>query len=166
MDNRSLFGRDLAVDPSLEWAPHHVLVPLNGSAHAERVLGLAVELGKLFQTDYTLLRVYGQEVDFDPLASIALDGFEPAIDELGTIAQNYVNRVAQRLKGQRLSVDTRVVRGPHPASTILDPAQNLGVGLIAMETHGRGGVKRMLLGSVADKLIRSASIPVLIHRSP
>jgi hypothetical protein len=46
------------------------------------------------------------------------------------------------------------------------PERNLAVSLIALETHGRRGLPRLLLGSVADKVIRGASVPVLVHRSP
>jgi nucleotide-binding universal stress UspA family protein len=74
--------------------------------------------------------------------------------------------VAEGFSGQGCKVQTQAVLGRHPATAILDAAQNLAVNLIALETHGRRGLPRLLLGSVADKVIRGASVPVLVHRSP
>ena len=51
-----------------------------------------------------------------------------------------------------------------PATAILDDASTHGVDLIALATHGRGGLKRLLVGSVADKVVRGATTPVLVYR--
>jgi nucleotide-binding universal stress UspA family protein len=70
------------------------------------------------------------------------------------------------LQGQGFKVQTHVVAGKYPPSAILDAVQSLAVDLIALETHGRRGLRRLLLGSVADKVIRGGSMPVFVHRSP
>jgi nucleotide-binding universal stress UspA family protein len=154
----------LASEPVLR----HVLIPLDGSVLAEQVLESAVTLGNLMQADYTLLRIYGQLVDsgLDPLSYAMVGGLEPPPDQLRAEAQNYLNRVAERLQQQGHTVRTQVALGKHQASTILDQAQGLAVDLIALETHGSRGLTRLLLGSVADKVIRGASTPVLVQRSP
>jgi nucleotide-binding universal stress UspA family protein len=79
--------------------------------------------------------------------------------------EQFLAQVAERLKGQGFKVQVQIVLGQHPASAILDTAQSVAVDLIALETHGRRGLSRLLLGSVADKVIRGASTPVLVHRS-
>jgi nucleotide-binding universal stress UspA family protein len=155
-------GLDLASEPVLR----HVLIPLDGSALAEQVLSHAGALASVIESEYTLLRVYGPEVDLDPLTYAVLGGFEPGTEQLRLKAQEYLHQVAERLKGQGFKVRTHVVLGQHPASAILDTSQSLSVDLIALETHGRRGLPRLLLGSVADKVIRGASTPVLVHRSP
>ncbi len=153
---------DLAAEPALR----HILIPLDGSALAEQVLEHAGELGKVMQSGYTFLRVYGPVVDAGINASHAkAAGLEPPVEQLRAEAQEYLNRVAERLKAQGWSVQAEVVLGHHPASAILDTARGLPLDLIALETHGRRGVARLLLGSVADKVIRGASMPVLVHRS-
>jgi nucleotide-binding universal stress UspA family protein len=153
---------DLAAEPVLR----HVLIPLDGSALAEQVLGPAAALGSPMQAEYTLLRVYGPEIDLVLPAYAALGGFGPDTEQqLRLQAQEYVQQVAERLKGQGFKVQAQVVLGQHPASAILDTAQRLAVDLIALETHGRRGLPRLFLGSVADKVIRGASTPVLVHRS-
>ncbi len=152
---------DLASDPALR----HLLIPLDGSALAEQALEPAVALGKLMEADYTLLRIYF------PLEQVGLEsyalgvGLVPPVEQLRTEAQAYLDRVAERLRQRGLRVHTQVALGPQPASAILDEAQRLGVDGVALETHGRRGLTRLLLGSVADKVIRGASIPVLVHRS-
>jgi nucleotide-binding universal stress UspA family protein len=155
---------DLASEPVMR----HILIPLDGSALAEQVVGDAGALGSMMQSEYTLLRVYGPLVDtaFGPSNYAMVGGLEPPIEELQTEAQEYLNRTMERLRGQGWNVQAHVVLGQHPASAILDTAQSLSVDLIALATHGRRGLPRLLLGSVTDKVIRGASTPVLVHRSP
>jgi nucleotide-binding universal stress UspA family protein len=155
-------GVDLAAEPGLR----HVLIPLDGSALAEQVLAPARALGSLTQAEFTLLRVYGPAIDVDPLSYAAQAGVEGAVEQLRVRAQDYLQRLAEGFKGQGCKVQTHAVLGQHPATAILDAAQGLAVSLIALETHGRRGLPRLLLGSVADKVIRGASVPVLAHRSP
>ena len=78
---------------------------------------------------------------------------------------NLIQEFAQaRLRQQGLKVQTRVVRQDSPGAAILEEARQLGVDVVALATHGRGGLGRILLGSVADKVLRGATMPVLIHR--
>lgn len=143
----------------------HILIPLDGSALAEQALEPAIALGSLMQADFTLLRVYGPEIDFNFVQYSALSGFDSATQGLREKAQDYLTQVAARLKEQGIKVQMHVVLGQSPANTVLASAQRLGMDFIALETHGRRGLTRLLLGSVADKIVRGASIPVLVHRS-
>ncbi len=153
---------NLATEPILR----QMLILLDGSAFAEQILTPATELGGLMQAEYTLLRVVQPMplIGYDPsgfgLGGMAMPSWQQAQREAAT----YLESVAQRLRGQALSVQTRVLVSPHPAVAILEaaPAQNLG--LIALETHGHRGLTRMVLGSMADKVLRGAVTPVLIHR--
>lgn len=63
-----------------------------------------------------------------------------------------------------VAVDTTVMVDEQPARAILDLARRVGADLIAMSTHGRGGVRRLMLGSVADKVVRGADAAVLLIR--
>src|SRR5262249_43029544 len=96
---------------------------------------------------------------------------DPVIDRLEELEQQlrrqahaYLGQVADRLRGRSLRVTTRVAVAEQPATAILQEAENQGADLIALETHGRGGLSRLFLGSVADKVVRGASVPVLVHR--
>jgi nucleotide-binding universal stress UspA family protein len=145
-----------------------VLIPLDGTALAEQILPSATALGRLLEAEYTLLRVVAPApaVGFEP-AGVGIGGFvPPSEDSLTLEARNYLERVASRLRGEGLTVTTAVALGQSPAAAILAEAQDRGIDLIAMETHARHGLARLLLGSVADKVIRSSPLPVLVHRPP
>jgi nucleotide-binding universal stress UspA family protein len=153
---------DLATEPVLK----HVVIPLDGSEFAEQILTPATALGGLMQAEYTLLRVVQPMmlVGYDPsgfgLGSIPT----PPLEQTQREAALYLDRVAERLRGQSLRVQTRVLTHAQPAVAILEAARAQNLGLIALETHGHRGLTRMLLGSVADKVVRGAVTPVLIHR--
>jgi nucleotide-binding universal stress UspA family protein len=78
-------------------------------------------------------------------------------------AVEYLNGVTERLRSQGLQVDAETPEGP-AAHMIADRARDLGVDLIVMSTHGRGGLGRLVFGSVADSVLRHASCPVLLVR--
>jgi nucleotide-binding universal stress UspA family protein len=158
--------REAVADFGHEPVLRHILIPLDGSELAEQVLEPALALGNLMQADYTLLRVVGPPVATGleaPGYAVGV-GLEPALEELKAEAQAYLVRLAERLRAQMLAVQTRIIVGRPPALAILEEAQGQGIDLIALETHGRGGLARLLFGSVADKLLRGASTPLLVHR--
>jgi nucleotide-binding universal stress UspA family protein len=136
----------------------NILIPLDGSAMAEQVLEPALDLALLMEARCTLLEVI--ETRSSPDESGVRDSPEK------TKAEAYLVRVAARVNEQGVQVHTRVVVAHHAVEAILEEARAQGSNVIAMATHGRGGLKRLLLGSVADKVIRGASIPVLVLRSP
>jgi nucleotide-binding universal stress UspA family protein len=75
----------------------------------------------------------------------------------------YLERVARHLRAQSVQVQTQLVVA-EPDVAILDYAREHAVGLIAIATHGRGGLGRVVLGSVADAVLRRAGVPVLLYR--
>ncbi len=79
-------------------------------------------------------------------------------------AAAYLEGVAGRLRERGVRVQARVIVDEQPAVGILLEAQIRQAGLIAMETHGRSGLARLFLGSVADKVVRGGMLPVLLHR--
>lgn len=72
---------------------------------------------------------------------------------------------AEGLRDQGIEVATEILSGVHPAVGIREFAEAREVDIVAMATHGRGGVARLILGSVADKVIRGGNVPVLLHRA-
>jgi len=140
----------------------HMLVPLDGSALAEQVLADAVALGTSTQTAYTLLHaielVAGERGT--EIYAVGLD--EPALAHVRTRTERYLERVAARLRAEGLRVQTAVVVG-RAAPAILEYAHAQAVDLIALTAHGHSGIANML-GGVADKVIRTASVPVLLYR--
>ncbi len=143
----------------------HILIPLDGSRLAERVLAPAIRIGRLTNARYTLVRVVKH--GFHPFgATGASDGNLIRHDESERRildAARYLERIAVRLRLESPRVEKVVLEG-EAADAILHEAAARNVDLIAIATHGRGGLKRLLLGSVADKVIRSTSTPVLAYR--
>ena len=78
--------------------------------------------------------------------------------------QHYLDDLAQRLRAGGRQVHTRTLLAAAPAVGILDAARATGADLIALATHGRSGLARLLIGSVADKVRRGADMPVLLYR--
>jgi nucleotide-binding universal stress UspA family protein len=152
--------------PAGEPVLRHFLVPLDGSPLAEQILGPAGELGKLMGADYRLLRV----VQPVPYLAPELGGFggvgpDPRLlRELQTEAEAYLAGVTKRLREQSWSVQGQVRLEPQVPRAIFEEAEKHGCDLIALATHGRGGLGRALRGSVADKVIRGGLLPVLVYR--
>jgi nucleotide-binding universal stress UspA family protein len=141
----------------------HILIPLDGSELAEQALPHALALGRLTQAEFTLLqavapviRAYGTE-----LYGAGWD--DQALEQVRAGAQAYLDRIAAALRAKGPQVRTAVVDG-QAAYAILEYARGQAVDLIALATHGRSGVARWLLGGVADKVARAATLPVLLYR--
>ncbi len=152
-------------------ALRHVLIPLDGSQLAEQAVEPALALGGGTQTHYTLLRSVARviAVTADPTSGLVSElnaSLWQALDELHRRQQieatEYLEQLANRLRARSLSVDTQVVLDDRPANAVLECAAAIGADAIAMTTRGHGGLKRLYLGSVADKVLRGATTPVLV----
>jgi nucleotide-binding universal stress UspA family protein len=150
-------------------APHHILIPVDGSHLSEGIIDAALAFGSVTGAHCTLLRVVPPFPTPLYVLGVAAGADSTAYEQLRTNASDYLGRLAERLRsehGFEVNVDVKLVENYPPATAILDAAASLGVDMIAMATHGRGGWSRLALGSVADKVMRGASVPVLIHRPP
>jgi nucleotide-binding universal stress UspA family protein len=143
-----------------------LLVPLDGSALAERVLPLAAILAKALGLRVTLLRAtpsigdYYQYADSAPPA-----GVEDLAREVDEEAATYLDDTARRLRLEGVrEAEQSLVHGS-PEIAVTDYVREVPHCLVAMTTHGRSGIGRWVLGSVADRVIRSSGAPVLVMRS-
>ena len=140
-----------------------ILVPLDGSPLGEAALAPAAEIARLFGAELNLVQVVR------PVAAAAgvPVSFPAGYDERLTAlcrqeAQDYLNDLAERLHEDGVRASAAAVLSEGVAGTILDLARGKGVSLVALATHGRGGLRRLTLGSVADKVVRGADRPVLV----
>jgi nucleotide-binding universal stress UspA family protein len=133
---------------------HRILVPLDGSELAELALVPAALLARRFNAQLWLIFVL-VPVPLESGPSVRLA--RAAVDQ----AQEYLQDVQRRLEADGLAVRA-IVRWGDPAGEILAAAQEGHADLIAMATHGRGGLGRWMIGSVADRVVRTATIPVLV----
>jgi nucleotide-binding universal stress UspA family protein len=147
-------------------APRHVLITLDGSELAEKVLPAAIEIARSFDALITLLRVV-PELTAEDVSSLEANmaGLSRHYsDELLTEANDYLVRVAGRFEDGPADIQT-AVRFGSAAETILDYTDRHGVDLVAMTTHGRTGLRRWLYGSVTQKVLDQLSISTLVARS-
>jgi nucleotide-binding universal stress UspA family protein len=143
----------------------HILIPMDGSEFSEQVLEHATALGSLTGARYTLVQVVPPPV-LMPTAEIVGAPPLPVSDiaELRAQADRYLEELAQQMRTRGLTVDTAVVMQQQSALGILEEAMERDADLITMATHGRGGWQRVALGSVADKVLRGTTVPLLLFR--
>jgi nucleotide-binding universal stress UspA family protein len=138
-----------------------ILVPLDGSPLAEAVLPHAQSLAQSEGAEIVLLRVA-----VDPAAEFAFS--DPSIasgfvQEMEAESKTYMQSVCSKL--QSAGFQTSVLsRDGAIAETILAVASETKSDVIAMSTHGRSGVKRWLMGSIADRVVHHSTVPVLLIR--
>jgi len=143
----------------------HILMPLDGSPLAEQIIEPATRLGQLEGADYTLLMVLDAVDDIVSLAGKhALDIPAPWTGQyVHAKAEEYLKDMAENLRVRLMRVHSDVIAHGSAAKTILDYAASHDNPVIAMATRGRGGLSRLVFGSVVDKVIRGAATPVLIY---
>ncbi len=136
-----------------------ILVPTDGSAEMEPIVDHAASLAARDEALIHALYV----VDAASFSSLPMETSWEGISELlyeeGTAALNEV----ERLVGDRAPVERVVVEGK-PSTTIVEHAVEDDCDLIVMGTHGRGGIDRLLLGSVAERVVRHSTVPVMTVR--
>jgi nucleotide-binding universal stress UspA family protein len=130
-----------------------ILVPLDGSAFSEAVIRPAMRVALASGAEVTLLRV-------------VRPGYVPSFlhSELPPSPEEYLETLREALPRELGVVETRVLTDSEPALAIVEEAEENGYDLVAMATHGQGGVRSMLLGSTADRVLHGTRIPLLLFR--
>ncbi len=134
-----------------------ILVPLDGSTLAEAVLPRAVELANESGATVELLRA---------VEAYTVPGVDPTEAQIKVVEEGeaYLDEVRARLKGEGVrEVEISVWYGP-AAYAIVEAARLHKVDLIAMTTHGRSGLGRLILGSVAESVLRGTTVPIFLVR--
>jgi nucleotide-binding universal stress UspA family protein len=146
---------------------YRILVPLDGSPLAETIMPTAIDMGKALDAEWVLVRVlppmpvlwnvdsgaWGPVASWEEMESVDRATREEAQDYLAKV------RDGMGVPVERVTVD--VEEGPLPAA-ILKAASDRGVTMIAMSTHGRGGLHRLVMGSVTELVVRLSPVPVLV----
>ena len=138
-------------------ATANILVPLDGSDLAEEAVDVAVDIAKPAGGKITLF------VAAEPEAAQALYSFADSEEITRAMATDaYLEQVASRVRTLGVDATPTSSDGTNVAEEIVDKAAAEGATMIVMTSHGRSGIGRWLLGSVADKVARSAEVPVAI----
>jgi len=137
------------------------LVPLDGSPVAEAIVPFILEIAGPLDMAVRLLRVV------EPIPPMVAEGASPVFvdDPVARTrdAQEYLAQIAAELQRRGVDATWEVCRGT-AATAILDAGKAFGADVIAMGTHGRSGLGRLLFGSVAEQVLRHGSVPVLLIR--
>lgn len=149
------------LNPQVSGPFNRIVVPLDGSTLAEQILPRVLELAKLEEAEVTLLTIlvpqsYSQKEIADP----SLPWWEKDI----SLAQAYLSHVATRLRRRGVTVTTDIVIAENVASAIGDFASREKADMVAIATHGRSGLARMLRGSVADAIMHSGRTSMLVFK--
>jgi nucleotide-binding universal stress UspA family protein len=133
-----------------------ILVPLDGSGCGETILPKVEELVSETKEGICLLRV---------VAARTLPGFDSTEAQVKVVreAEEYLQSIESRLKDKGFDVDAHVRYGDD-AEEILDHAARKDIGLIAMSTQGRSGLKDLLFKNVAEKVLRDTPKPIFLVR--
>jgi nucleotide-binding universal stress UspA family protein len=133
-----------------------ILVPLDGSETAEQIIP-HIEALNSNGSEVHLLRV---------AMAHTLPGVDPTEAQVEVVkeAEDYLKEIEGTLRDKGKNVESHVRYG-YPAEEILDHTEHQKFDLVVMTTHGRSGVGRWLLGSVAEKVVRNSPVPVLVVRA-
>jgi nucleotide-binding universal stress UspA family protein len=143
-----------------------VLVSLDGSVYSEAALPYAKEITQAFDAQLVLVRVaettqvYGM-MGSDPIAPAPADVYNEIGQQLVEEAQDYLAKVSENLSKEGVNVRTEVLEG-FAADQLLALEREMSVDLIVMATRGRSGLSRLVFGSVAERILKVGTTPVMM----
>ncbi len=140
-----------------------ILVPLDFSDSSRAAQQRAEELARATGAELLLLHA----IDDTPLLLVDAAAYIPAeaFEQYQTAAKQSLDACVQEAQKSGVAVSAQLMRG-RPDQTILEAAKKAGADLIVMGTHGRSGVRHLLLGSVAERVVRTSPLPVMTVRAP
>jgi len=157
---------DLEPVPPAELPVRKILVPTDGSDMSMAAAIPARKLALLFGSQVVALHVHVPYVSPGPVLP-GMEGPSPAlpVEAPASDEDPVTEKLAKRFEQAGVAVTRRTVTGD-PAASILDLSFEAGVDLIVLATHGRSGITRFMLGSVAERVLRHATVPILLVRAP
>lgn len=157
-------GEEGAAKPGAQVS--EILVPLDGSPLAEAALEPAMNLARLWDAEISLVQVVRPVILTSGAPSSFPSGYSDQVTAIRReTAEDYIRDIAERVREAGLrSTGVAVIGFDAVPETLINLAAPERVSLMVVATHGLGGLKRMMLGSVADKLVRGANVPVLVVR--
>ncbi|QWZ61737.1 universal stress protein [Acinetobacter pittii] len=141
----------------------HILVPIDGSETSMVAIKEAIKLGKALNSKITVVQVMA----LDPFIAdvyVKTGQTNDLIERTRTYLLDILQQAKQEFTNEGLTVETKLLEGFVVHEEIIQAAQDLNADLIVMGSHGRTGVRKLVLGSVAQKVLGESHIPVLIVR--
>jgi nucleotide-binding universal stress UspA family protein len=147
--------------------PTKILVATDGSEEAALALTTAADLAKSTNSELHIAYVFPTTVQRpfpNPITARPAEILERELEEAMRQAQSFLDREVEQVKGEGVEVaDTHLTRG-RPDTELVHLSEEIDAGLIVMGSRGLGGVRRALMGSVSDSVVRHAHCPVLVVR--
>ena len=150
---------------------NNILVPLDGSELSEQALPMAQNLAKSFDATIHLVHVISRENEYSAargtesvtIAEMGMDTIRRLNEDRLNRGIKYVDRVGSRLSGEGAKIESQyAIKEGDATKNIVDHVKEHHIDLVVMSTHGHGGIRRLLMGSVTDRVIRSCEAPVLV----
>ena len=148
-----------------------ILVPLDGSEFSERALPMAQDLAQSSEATVHLIHMVSREHELGAGRGIeSVQAAEMEIDMARRLTEsqlhrgrNYLEQISSQLRDAGIKIEPEfAVKAGEPAQNIIDYVKEHSISLVVMTTHGHGGIRRLLVGSVTDRVIRSCEVPVLV----
>jgi nucleotide-binding universal stress UspA family protein len=147
--------------------PTKMLVATDGSEEAKLALSTAADLAKSTNSELHIAYVFPTAVQRpfpNPITARPAEVLQHELEEAMNQAQSFLDRELEQVKGEGVEVaDTHLTRG-RPDTELVHLSEEIEAGLIVMGSRGLGGVRRALMGSVSDSVVRHAHCPVLVVR--
>lgn len=141
----------------------HILVPIDGSETSLIAMKEAIKLGKALNSKITVVQVMALD-PFIADAYVKTGQTNDLIERTRTYLLDILEHAKQEFADEGIAVETKLLEGFVVHEEIIQAAQDLNADLIVMGSHGRTGVRKLVLGSVAQKVLGESHIPVLIVR--
>ena len=148
----------------------NILVALDGSELAEQALPLAQDLARSSNATIHLIQVVSRQPELEAArggdtsiqaVELTRDLAHQLVEGRLSQGKEYLEGIAGQLKSEGFEAETAIQEGA-AVENIVDYSKEHGIDLVVMSSHGYGGIKRLLLGSVTDRVIRSCEVPVLV----
>ncbi len=142
----------------------HLLVALDGSRHAESIVPYTIDLAKRLSASLTFVRVVAPNLaeasEWGAMGRRS-SAASPATTADDASAEQYLEKVADNNRHFGVAINTDLRHGD-PALELLQAAEDLGADTIAIATHSRRGLDRLMFGSVAERVVHGTSLPVIL----
>lgn len=148
-----------AAQPALEKPPRKIMLTTDLSDASWHALPWATSLAQRFHAELLVCTVVEE-----PYYLSYIEGAHSILEVLQEAVPSARRRIEEKLAGAVVPVHIAVVQAPHPVTAIVEKAEEENVDLVVLATHGRTGLPHMMIGSTAERLVRTSSIPVLTVR--
>ena len=137
-----------------------ILVPFDGSGYSEKAYEKALEIAEKFQSDLIVMTVLQSKISDS--AGVSIQRLQELQDEQEDEATTMLRRLEKDANSKNIPFSIKIVHNPSSSDGIVSFAENSNIDLIVMGSHGRTGLTKIVLGSVANGVVGHAKCPVLI----